>query len=59
MTTFVVRIWQPSDPAEARDDLRGIIENAATGDAIRFSGAEELLAFISAPAAPESSLNPP
>lgn len=59
MTTFVVRIWRSTDPVGDRNDLRGIIENAETGESVRFVSPEELLAFLRAPATPEAHLNPP
>lgn len=55
MESFVVRVWVPGEDEGAGDDgdLRGVVEQVATGEADPFHSAEELAAILWARTRPE------
>lgn len=48
MVTFVVRLWDSAEPAQAAEPLRGTALHVASGRTTSFVGVDALLAFFAA-----------
>jgi hypothetical protein len=49
VTTFVVRLWTPTEPLPGeRDALRGVVEHVGSGRATPFGSDDELLDLLRA-----------
>lgn len=48
MRTFVVRLWEPAsgDPTPSALPLRGVLEEAATGEQVTFTDGDHLVAAL-------------
>lgn len=64
METFVIRVWQATDPdggtAPKLDSiLRGVVEHVASGRSARFRSGEELLSLVASRLEPRDSAHLP
>ena len=46
METFVVRVYRPDAAAVDPTDLRGVVDEVASGESATFRGSEELLRIL-------------
>jgi hypothetical protein len=48
MRSFIVRLWQPADPADPARGIRGTVMHVRTGRSAVFADEAGLLAFLEA-----------